>query len=336
MQDIKLSTFGSFIAGSEIINRRHSDNANFLVSRHQAYVEYFIPSELSIERPAIILTHNYFSASAWLSNVEGKEGWAQYFLRQGFPVFIIDPPGSGRAGFNPEDIDHEQTLIDGAMSVDQGFWPGQDSSAWAAWNMGPEWGIPGDGITQGNQMPADEESKKRLLATLIPNKPVAHYVLDKTFINILEKVNSIAGPAIFVAWSMAGGLGQRLIPQRPELFHSLILLDGYSGENRYPQPGKWIDNGPISEYKKVAEVLAKHDIPLLSVNSAAGHVSNTGYSGELNQTLVDEVVSSGGRAENFYLPNHGITGNSHMMFFEKNSDEIASLLVKWIGQMNTK
>ncbi|EGT5688124.1 hypothetical protein AGJ45_21190, partial [Cronobacter dublinensis subsp. dublinensis] len=245
MQDIKLSTFGSFIAGGEVVRRQNTVGAEEVTLRHQAYVEYYIPSDLSADRPAIILTHNYFAASAWLSNVDGKEGWAQYFLRNGHPVYVIDPPGSGRAGFNPDDIDHAQTLIDGAMSVDKGFWPGQDSSAWAAWNMGPEWGVPGDGILQGNQMPGDEASRIRLLGTLIPNKPVSDAILDDTFISVLEKVNNLSGPAVFVAWSMAGGLGQRLLLKRPDLFRALVLLDGYSGENRFPQPGKWFDNGPI-------------------------------------------------------------------------------------------
>ncbi|ELY9424907.1 hypothetical protein [Cronobacter dublinensis] len=331
MQDIKLSTFGSFIAGGEVVRRQNTVGAEEVTLRHQAYVEYYIPSDLSADRPAIILTHNYFAASAWLSNVDGKEGWAQYFLRNGHPVYVIDPPGSGRAGFNPDDIDHAQTLIDGAMSVDKGFWPGQDSSAWAAWNMGPEWGVPGDGILQGNQMPGDEASRIRLLGTLIPNKPVSDAILDDTFISVLEKVNNLSGPAVFVAWSMAGGLGQRLLLKRPDLFRALVLLDGYSGENRFPQPGKWFDNGPISEYKKLAATMARHNIPLLNVNSAGGHYSNTGHSAELNQTLVDEIHVVNGKADSIFLPDHGIPGNSHMMFFEQNSNDVAALLKNWIA-----
>ncbi|CZZ00765.1 TPA: hypothetical protein LTW58_003160 [Enterobacter hormaechei] len=333
MQDIKLSTFGSFIAGGEVVRRQNTVGAEEVTLRHQAYVEYYIPSDLSADRPAIILTHNYFAASAWLSNVDGKEGWAQYFLRNGHPVYVIDPPGSGRAGFNPDDIDNAQTLIDGAMSVDKGFWPGQDSSAWAAWNMGPEWGVPGDGILQGNQMPGDEASRIRLLGTLIPNKPVSDAILDDTFISMLEKVNDMSGPAVFVAWSMAGGLGQRLLLKRPELFRALILLDGYSGENRFPQPGKWFDNGPISEYKKLAAIMARNTIPLLNVNSAGGHYSNTGHSGELNQTLVAQIRTENGKADSVFLPEHGIPGNSHMMFFEQNSDDVAELLKKWIADI---
>ncbi|WP_224718013.1 hypothetical protein [Pectobacterium versatile] len=283
MKPITLSKMGSFIAGGEKVSR--TENRPNVVLRNHAYVEYFIPDKTSPDRPPIILTHNYFTAAGWLGNVEGNEGWAQFFLRNGFPVFVVDPPGTGRAGFNHDDINLDENLIDGALPVDNGFWPGQDSRAWKAWNMGPEWKIQGDGVKQGNQMPSDEAVQKRFLATLIPNKPVSPDVLDETFIELMETVNHMAGPAIFVGWSMAGGLGQRLVLRCPRLFRALILIDGYSGENRFPKLGQWFDNGPISARDQVAGTLAHYKIPLLSMNSATGHISNSGHSSELKKPL---------------------------------------------------
>jgi pimeloyl-ACP methyl ester carboxylesterase len=326
---MKLKTFGSFVAGGEIAARKGSA-AGAQVLRNHAYVEYFIPEERLAASPPIILTHNYFGANAWLSNADGKEGWAQYLVRRGFPVFIVDPPGTGRAGFNPDDIDKEAMIIEGAFPVDEGFWPGQDASAWTAWNMGPEWGVAGDGIEQGNQMPTHEEAQRRLLATLTPNLPVPEAVLDASFIEVLEEVNRMEGPAVFVGWSMGGGMGQRLVLRRPELFRGLVLLDGYSGERRFPERGNWFDNGPISAAHDVASTLAERGIPLLNINSAAGHHSNTGHAGKLGTTLTDRVVERGGTARTVWLPDVGIHGNGHMMFFESNSDEIASLLADWI------
>lgn len=326
---MKLKTFGSFIAGGEITTRK-GGSANAHVLRNHAYVEYFIPEDRALNKPPVILTHNYFGANAWLGNAEGNEGWAQYPVRRGFPVFIVDPPGTGRAGFNPDDIDREATVIEGAFPVDGGFWPGQDSSAWSAWNMGPEWGVAGDGARQGNQMPTHKDARRLLLSTLTPNLPMPRDVLDATFIGVLEAVNRMEGPAVFVGWSMGGGMGQRLTLQRPELFRALVLLDGYSGEPRFPEPGAWFDNGPISAHHDLAATLANAGIPLLNINSAAGHYSNTEHAGKLGTTLTDQVTEHGGTAKTVWLPDVGINGNGHLMFFESNSDDIAAVLANWI------
>jgi hypothetical protein len=330
---MKLKTFGFFVAGGEVADRRGSASSGHILRNH-AYVEYFIPEDRLPGSAPIILTHNYFGAAAWLGNADGGEGWVQYFVRRGYPVFIVDPPGTGRAGFNPDDIDKEATVIDGAFPVDEGFWPGQDAGAWSAWNMGPEWGVAGDGIDQGNQMPTDEDAQRRLLAMLTPNLPMSQDVLDATFIDVLEAVNRMEGPAVFVGWSMGGGMGQRLVLQRPDLFRALVLLDGYSGEKRFPAPGNWFDNGPISASHDLATTLVDAGIPLLNVNSAAGHHSNTGHAGKLGTTLTDRVATAGGKAPTVWLPDVGIHGNGHLMFFESNSDDVAGVLADWLTDLN--
>ena len=320
----------NWTAGGEIVARRGAAGSSATLRNH-AYVEYFIPEERNPAGPPVILTHNYFGANAWLTNVDGNEGWAQHLVRRGFPVFVVDPPGTGRAGFNVDDIDKDARVIEGAFPTDEGFWPGQESSAWSAWNMGPQWGVEGDGVVQGNQMPTDEGALRRLLGTLTPNLPVPETVLDATFIDVLETVNRMEGPAGFVGWSMGGGMGQRLALRRPDLFRCLVLLDGYSGEPRFPEPDNWFDNGPISAADNLAAVLADNRIPLLNLNSAAGHHSNTGNAGRLGTTLTERVAQLSGHAADIWLPDAGIHGNGHMMFFERNSDEIAGLLADWLS-----
>ena len=48
------------------------------------------------------------------------------------------------------------------------------------------------------------------------------------------------------------------------------------------------------------------------------------------QPLVDAINEAGGMATLVNLPDVGIFGNSHQMMSEKNSDEIAEVLVDWI------
>lgn len=46
---------------------------------------------------------------------------------------------------------------------------------------------------------------------------------------------------------------------------------------------------------------------------------------------LNKFIAANGHATSIWLPDVGINGNGHMMFFESNSDEIASLVVKWVN-----
>jgi hypothetical protein len=43
------------------------------------------------------------------------------------------------------------------------------------------------------------------------------------------------------------------------------------------------------------------------------------------------LMEKGGDATNIFLPDLGISGNSHMMFWENQSDQIAQIVVDWIA-----
>ena len=48
--------------------------------------------------------------------------------------------------------------------------------------------------------------------------------------------------------------------------------------------------------------------------------------------FVAEVNKAGGDAEMMHLPARGIHGNSHMLMQDKNSDQLADLVIAWIDK----
>jgi len=63
----------------------------------QLYADYQIPSRLRHPFP-IVMVHGAGSSGAnFMGTPDGREGWAQFFLRQGYAVYVIDQPGRGRA-----------------------------------------------------------------------------------------------------------------------------------------------------------------------------------------------------------------------------------------------
>ena len=47
-------------------------------------------------------------------------------------------------------------------------------------------------------------------------------------------------------------------------------------------------------------------------------------------TFVDQLKKAGGDAEMMYLPAMGIKGNSHMLMQDRNSNQLADLVLAWI------
>jgi pimeloyl-ACP methyl ester carboxylesterase len=111
-----LRNHGIFWAGGRVVNRTQTgtESAGDLknipynqqqVLAGQAYVEYFIPQRLRNGRrtlPVVMIPGGGLTGVHFLTTPDGREGWAHHFIRRGYPVYIIDVPGRGRAGFVPD------------------------------------------------------------------------------------------------------------------------------------------------------------------------------------------------------------------------------------------
>jgi hypothetical protein len=348
-----LKTHGIFWAGGRIINRTQTgaENAGDLKSipyhqqqvlAGQAYVEYFIPQRPRRGPrtiPIVFIPGGGLVGVHFLTTPDGREGWADYFLRRGYPVYVVDVPGRGRAGFVPDAYNNVRS---GAAAPDAQpelrMW---DSSAWLEWNTGP---LPAPApkrgphdpncigndardpnnapvYCNGDLMPAlDEEGYKHWLAALMPDGPVTGGI-EPGIIAVLEKV----GPSIVIAHSAAGTMGGRIANERPELFRALIGIEP-QGDCNLP---------PNIDIKGLAKV------PSLSIHG----INQVGRpdTGPCLETYA-KIRKAGGDATYHSLPNlphsplfdqipqSGIWGNDHIMMWDTNSDEIAGILLKWIEQ----
>ncbi len=68
------------------------------------------------------------------------------------------------------------------------------------------------------------------------------------------------------------------------------------------------------------------------LDAVPGSFVNWQTSADSCQTYVDKVNAAGGDATMMHLPKLGIRGNSHMLMQNKNSDEIAALVLEWIDE----
>src|SRR5262247_3189508 len=74
----------------------------------QMYVDVRIPAKQTHPFPIIMVHGGTRSATTYFGTPDGREGWAQYFVRQGYAVYVVDQPGRGRSGYLAESYGPQQ------------------------------------------------------------------------------------------------------------------------------------------------------------------------------------------------------------------------------------
>ena len=68
----------------------------------QLYVEFQIPARQTHPWPIVMIHGGSQSGTNFTGTPDGREGWAQFFLRRGYPVYVVDQPGRGRAAYETD------------------------------------------------------------------------------------------------------------------------------------------------------------------------------------------------------------------------------------------
>src|SRR5205085_10662793 len=63
----------------------------------QIYVEYMIPQRLRHRTPIVMVHGGSQTGTNFTGTPDGREGWAQYFVRRGYAVYVVDGVARGRA-----------------------------------------------------------------------------------------------------------------------------------------------------------------------------------------------------------------------------------------------
>ena len=122
----------------------HVDHANVL---------YQIPEE-ETSLPMVFL-HGYGqSRMCWMTTPDGREGWAEMFLRDGHSVYLVDEPRRGEAG---------QTSVSGTIStktLDQRWYTQFRIGRWEDGKSVPN---------EGSQFPNDDNSVDQFFRQMTPD-----------------------------------------------------------------------------------------------------------------------------------------------------------------------
>jgi pimeloyl-ACP methyl ester carboxylesterase len=321
----------------------------------QIYAEYQIPARQTHPFPIVMVHGAIQTGTNFEGTPDGREGWAQYFLRRGYAVYVIDQPGRARASY--------QSAIDGPqrgpdlLDTERRFTAPQNFDLWPQAHLHTQWpgtGMKGDPVFDqffASQVP------------FAPDRVIAQTQNRDALAALLEKI----GPAIVMTHSQSGAYGWLIADARPDLVKALIqvepsgppvrevdavgapdyLRDGaetrpwgltaiplhYAPEAKdaselafveeaEPQgPGLarcWTQKAPARQLPNLQKM------PILVVDGEAS------FHAPYEECTIGYLKQAGVDATWMDLGRRGIHGNGHMMMLEKNSDQIAAAIADWL------
>lgn len=244
---------------------------------------------------------------------DGREGWADMFLRKGYSVFLVDQPRRGAAGATVK-------MTTDALDADSNMYKPGDQAWYTHFRIGrvaPE-------RYNGSQFPAGEEAQNQFFCQMTPNTGSFDLPLFGSALSaVLADVSKMTGKkAVYLTHSQGGSVGWATDADNVA---AIVAVEPGAA----PQVGS-------AEYKK----FLNEKVPILLVygdyieNGPRDIQSTAFWQGALNQSrdFAAHYNADGGDAKVIYLPDVGIHGNSHFMFEEMNNGQIADLIVKWLKE----
>ncbi len=65
------------------------------------YVEVMVPKRIRHPYPLVFFHGAGQTGTDWLQTPDGRAGWAYFFLKQGYTIYMVDFPSRGRSAYNP-------------------------------------------------------------------------------------------------------------------------------------------------------------------------------------------------------------------------------------------
>jgi len=301
-----LEDAGSFYVNGETIVTNYPDPGGTpgRIVVNQMYVEYMVPAKKKKGAYPIILEHGSgHTGKTWGQTPDGREGWASYFARNGYTVYVVDQVGRARSSFDSSRINQAVAAGDASLLPSAGQVRFTYETAWSTFRFGPS----PDVWWKDTQFP--KEAVDQYMAQLVPNTESTLPDRNIANVNALEALIKKIGPAVIVVHSQSGNDGLGIATRRPDLIRGYIDVEGRSGCTP-------ITDEQIRKLTKVPflTVIGDHDYP------------NESFCRE----AVEAVNAAGGNATHGLLPNFGFKGNTHMLMLDKNNLKIADWIIRWL------
>jgi pimeloyl-ACP methyl ester carboxylesterase len=315
----------------------------------QMYVEVLVPRKVTQPWPLVLIHGAAQTATNWMGTPDGRQGWADWFVQQGYIVYMVDQPMRGRSAWHPAD---GATRMFSASAIESQFTAVAQLGNWPQAKAHTQW--PGEGDRKGRAGdPVFDAFYATQVESLASNADTQRHN-QAAGAALLDRI----GPAIVLTHSQAGPLGWLIADARPDKVKAIVAIEpsGPPFENSTNATGKaraWgvtdlpmAYDPPIERPEQLSIAQESPSAPGLAgcwTQTAPARrlahlqkipvmvmVAEASYHAVYDHCTARYLQQAGVPTDLVRLEERGIRGNSHMVMIEKNSLDIARLIDRWM------
>ncbi len=354
---LSIAKQGYFFVGGKYVQTKNGP-----IMAGQAYVEFQIPVQRTHPFPIVMIEGCCSAGSAFMGTPDGRDGWAQYFLKRGYAVYIMDQVGRGRSPFIESVYGKKSPKALAPAYIEREFLSYEHFNLYPQAHLHTQWpgtGKPGDPIFDQFQAEMMYDFDDRTLRETL-NRDAGLALLAKI------------GPSIVLPHSQAGIYAFGMADAKPELVKALLMVESagpvfhdlqFTGAPGWfkdgdlskpygltrtpltyaPKPAKPTDIAiekqakadapdlaPCWVQKEPARQLPKlKGIPILILNAEASFQIPAAH-------CTAKLLKQAGVDNDFIrLADVGIHGNGHFVMLEKNNLDVAGVIANWLDKRVT-
>jgi pimeloyl-ACP methyl ester carboxylesterase len=321
----------------------------------QMYVEYMIPQRLLHPEPVVMVHGGNQTGTNFTGTPDGREGWAQFFVRRGYAVYVVDQVARGRSPY--------WSQVYGPLPpsrltfVEQRFVAPEQTPMWPQahlHNQFPGGGKPGD--PNFDQFYASQFPS-------IASFPQQQQLNRDALVALIDKI----GPAILLTHSQSGAFGWPVADQRPKLVKAILAVEP-SGPPVHDIENlgapDWFKDAERTKISGLGDIPIAYDPPLAADQKLAFAradasarpdlvrcwrqqeparklvnltripvlivTSQASYHAPYDDCTSAYLTQAGVPNRHVHLADLDILGNGHMMMIEKNNQAIAAVMLDWM------
>jgi pimeloyl-ACP methyl ester carboxylesterase len=284
------------------------------ITVNQMYVQYQTPLQGDRHVPVVMVHGCCLSSKTWETTPDGRMGWAEYFVRRDRSVYLADQVSRARSGFDPTGFTDVRTGKTPPAQL-PGIIDATHQIAWTIFRFGPKFG------------------------DVFPDEQFPIQALDEFYKQMIPDLNGTLPQNPNPTWTQMAALAKQL--------NGAVLI-GHSESGFFPEQAALIDPSGVKGVVSIemgcatdlsaAQIATLAKIPTLIIfgdhldDVPGGGPANWAQSFKTCNTFVEQLKKAGGAAEMMHLPALGIHGNSHMLMQDKNSDQVAELVIGWLDR----
>lgn len=289
------------------------------------YTDRLLPEPADDKLPVVMIHGGGHSGACYLLTADNRPGWACRFAQAGYPVWLPDWPGCGRSGDLPfAELTGERVCAAlGAVIAEAAASSPSGRIVLMTHSMS---GALGWKLIEQNRPQVEK------VVAVAPGPPgniqpqanVIEETDDEVVVESFGMTRRLARDRVY-----AGGIEfvtHKLIGKSTRFPDG--VLDMYAGQVAGVPPRLLMERQNIGGSQlKIADMSVFQGLPVLVFTGEL----DTDHPKDVDGAVVDWLTGAGAQTEFFWLPDHGINGNGHMLMMEENSDELADMIIGWVN-----